>query len=40
MNRDENTYADAGQFRPERFIKPDGTLNDDTVSTTFGFGRR
>jgi cytochrome P450 len=40
MTRDEEVYQDADSFRPERFIKADGTLNDDTVDYAFGFGRR
>ena len=39
MTRDEEVYQDADSFLPERFIKADGTLNDDTVDYTFGFGR-
>ena len=31
MTRDEEVYRDADSFRPERFIKAGGTLNDDTV---------
>ena len=40
MTRDEEVYEDADSFRPERFFKADGTLNDDTVDYAFGFGRR
>ncbi|KIJ65830.1 hypothetical protein HYDPIDRAFT_109880 [Hydnomerulius pinastri MD-312] len=32
-------YPDPSVFRPERFFKGDGTLNDGTVSYTFSFGR-
>ena len=39
MTRDE-VYQDTDSFRPERFIKADGTLNDDTVNYAFDFGRR
>lgn len=40
MTRDEEVYPDAESFRPERFLKSDGTLNDDTMEYAFGFGRR
>jgi cytochrome P450 len=40
MTRDEDVYQDAESFLPERFLKADGTLNDDTVDYAFGFGRR
>jgi cytochrome P450 len=40
MTRDEEVYQDADSFLPERFLKADGTLNDDTVDYAFGFGRR
>ena len=40
MTRDEEVYEDADSFRPERFLKADGTLNDDTMDYAFGFGRR
>ena len=40
MTRDEEVYPDAESFRPERFLKADGTLNDDTMEYAFGFGRR
>ena len=40
MTRDEDVYQDADSFLPERFLKADGTLNDDTVDYAFGFGRR
>jgi cytochrome P450 len=40
MTRDEEVYQDADSFRPERFLKADGTLNDDTMDYAFGFGRR
>ena len=40
MTRDEDVYQDADLFLPERFLKADGTLNDDTVDYAFGFGRR
>ncbi|KIJ58388.1 hypothetical protein HYDPIDRAFT_34241 [Hydnomerulius pinastri MD-312] len=41
MSRDEARYPNSSQFIPERFLKPDGTLNDDDPSQfIFGFGRR
>jgi cytochrome P450 len=40
MTRDEEVYQDADSFRPERFLKDDGALNDDTMDYAFGFGRR
>ena len=40
MTRDEEVYQDADSFQPERFLKADGTLNDDTMDYAFGFGRR
>jgi len=40
MNRDESVYTDPDKFQPERFFTPDGKLNSDTVSASFGFGRR
>ena len=40
MTRDEEVYEDPDSFRPERFLKADGTLNDDTMDYAFGFGRR
>ena len=40
MTRDEEVYQDAESFLPERFLKADGTLNDDTMDYAFGFGRR
>ncbi|KIJ67131.1 hypothetical protein HYDPIDRAFT_128765 [Hydnomerulius pinastri MD-312] len=40
MAHDEEKYPDPFSFKPERFFKDDGTLNDDTVVYGFGFGRR
>ncbi|KAH7884392.1 cytochrome P450 [Phlebopus sp. FC_14] len=40
MSRDEIRYPDPTEFKPERFFKSEGVLNDDTVSLAFGFGRR
>ena len=34
-------YPEPDSFKPERFINPDGSLNDDPVVTSlFGFGKR
>ncbi|KAA1476675.1 cytochrome P450 [Dentipellis sp. KUC8613] len=40
MTRDPVEYPDPESFKPERFFKPDGTLNDDDMRYVFGFGRR
>ena len=40
MTHDENVYPDPFAFRPERFLKADGTLNDDSRILAYGFGRR
>ncbi|KAF9533214.1 cytochrome P450 [Crepidotus variabilis] len=40
MSRDRAKYDNAEVFEPSRFIKEDGTLNDDDVHYVFGFGRR
>ncbi|KAG1737648.1 cytochrome P450 [Suillus lakei] len=40
MCHNEDKYANASEFNPERFLNPDGTLTDDTVSFVWGFGRR
>ncbi|KAF9533215.1 cytochrome P450 [Crepidotus variabilis] len=40
MSRDSTRYVDPESFNPSRFIKDNGTLNDDDVNYTFGFGRR
>ncbi|KAK7049433.1 hypothetical protein VNI00_006034 [Paramarasmius palmivorus] len=39
MTRDPTVYPDPENFIPERFLKEDGTCNDDDVSFTFGFGQ-
>lgn len=40
ITRNEAVYSEPEAFRPERFIKDDGTLIDDNMSYVFGFGRR
>lgn len=40
MCHNEDKYANASEFNPDRFLNPDGTLTDDTVSFVWGFGRR
>jgi len=40
ISRNEAVYSEPDSFIPDRFIKPDGTLNDDDVSYGFGHGRR
>ena len=40
MSQNEKKYPNPEAFTPERFLQDDGTLNEDTVSWTFGFGRR
>ena len=40
MSHDEKKYHNPEAFMPERFLLDDGTLNEDTVSWVFGFGRR
>ncbi|KAF8628133.1 hypothetical protein AX15_004069 [Amanita polypyramis BW_CC] len=40
LTRDETKYPDPESFKPERFLNPDGTLNDDNMELIFGFGRR
>jgi len=38
--RDDTRFHRASKFTPERFLRNDGTLNDDTMDFVFGFGRR
>ncbi|KAA1473739.1 cytochrome P450 [Dentipellis sp. KUC8613] len=40
MTRDAVDYPEPESFKPERFLTPDGTLNDDNMQIAFGLGRR
>ncbi|KAL0568030.1 cytochrome p450 [Marasmius crinis-equi] len=40
ISRDEAIYPDPESFNPERFLKEDGTCNDDDTMFIFGAGRR
>lgn len=40
MTRNETLYPDPEDFKPERFLREDGSLNDRDPTTVFGFGRR
>jgi len=40
MSIDEEFYPFPEEFRPERFLTPEGGLTTDDVSFVFGFGRR
>ncbi|KAG9312746.1 cytochrome P450 [Chiua virens] len=40
ISRNEKKYPNPEAFIPERFIREDGTLNEDTIPWIFGFGRR
>ncbi|TFY82801.1 hypothetical protein EWM64_g1209 [Hericium alpestre] len=40
MLHDPEKYPDPHAFKPERFLREDGTLNNDDVQIAFGFGRR
>ena len=40
MDRDERRHENPNDFFPDRYMNPDGTLNEDSRSLVFGFGRR
>ncbi|EIW84460.1 cytochrome P450 [Coniophora puteana RWD-64-598 SS2] len=40
MSQNPDKYSNPSTFMPERFFRPDGTLNDDKIDYVFGFGRR
>ncbi|OAX31349.1 cytochrome P450, partial [Rhizopogon vinicolor AM-OR11-026] len=40
MCHNEEKYPNPSEFNPDRFLNPNGTLTDDTVSVVWGFGRR
>ncbi|TFK73304.1 cytochrome P450 [Pluteus cervinus] len=40
MTHNPDIYPDPEEFKPERFLNTDGSLNDDDCHLTFGFGRR
>ncbi|KIJ19361.1 hypothetical protein PAXINDRAFT_7845 [Paxillus involutus ATCC 200175] len=40
ISHNEAKYSNPTAFLPERFLKSDGTLNDDNLPWIFGFGRR
>ncbi|KAF4581329.1 hypothetical protein EYR40_002917 [Pleurotus pulmonarius] len=40
MSHDPCVYPNPEAFQPERFLNPDGTLNDNDKPLAFGFGRR
>jgi len=42
INNDRRNFADPEVFRPERFLMPDGSLNESKMSLVvpFGFGKR
>lgn len=40
MTHDENKYPNPDEFKPERFLRGDGSLTSDTALVGFGWGRR
>jgi len=40
ISHNEEKYPNPNMFMPERFLREDGTLNDDDIPWVFGFGRR
>jgi len=40
MTHDETKYPSPREFKPERFLRADGSLTDDTMPLGFGWGRR
>jgi hypothetical protein len=40
MTHDEEKYPSPNEFKPERFLHEDGSLTDDTMQLSFGWGRR
>ncbi|KAK2460238.1 hypothetical protein APHAL10511_007627 [Amanita phalloides] len=40
ISRDETMYENPGVFNPDRFLNPDGTLNEDRTDVAYGYGRR
>ncbi|KAM6496682.1 Cytochrome P450 [Amanita muscaria] len=40
ITRNEEKYPDPEAFQPQRFMKADGTLGDENINYSYGFGRR
>jgi cytochrome P450 len=40
MTHDATKYPNPDEFKPERFLQDDGSLNSDTMRISFGWGRR